>query len=121
MRFKYGGKSRTSSKTDDEELEIGSPSILLRFFGTKNVSMRDGNRPSGYRVIKLATNGGSSYMFQVRPAWPLIISLLISSPYYSLKIFENLFESPTFRCYYLPLKKLKIGNNRKLFDSFQWD
>ena len=37
MQFKYGGKSRTSSKTDDEELEIGSPSILLRFFGTKNV------------------------------------------------------------------------------------
>ena len=62
MRFKYGGKSRTSSKTDDEELEIGSPSILLRFFGTKNVSMRDGNRPFGYRVIKLATNGGSSYV-----------------------------------------------------------
>ena len=118
MRFKYGGKSRTSSKTDDEELEIGSPSILLRFFGTKNVSMRDGNRPFGYRVIKLATNGGSNYMFLIRHAWPLIISLLIYSPYYSLKIFENLFESPTFRCYYLPLKKLKIGNNRKLFDSF---
>ena len=105
MRFKYGGKSRTSSKTDDEELEIGSPSILLRFFGTKNVSMRDGNRPFGYRVIKLATNGASSYMFLVRPAWPLIISLLIYSPYYSLKIFENLFESPTFRCYCLPLKQ----------------
>ena len=55
MCFKYGGKSRTSSKTDDEELEIGSLSILLRFFGTKNVSMRGGNRTFGYRVIKLPT------------------------------------------------------------------
>ena len=88
------------------------------FLAPKNVSMKDGNRSFGYRVIKLAINGCSSYMFLVRPAWPLIISLLISSPYYSLKIFETLFESPKFRCYYLPLKKLKIGNNRKLFDPF---
>ena len=30
MCFKYGGKSRTSLKTDDEELEIGSLSIYER-------------------------------------------------------------------------------------------
>ena len=99
MQFKYGGKSRTSSKTDDEELEIGSPSILLRFFGTKNVSMRDGNRPFGYRVIKLATNGGSNYMFLIRHAWPLIISFLISSPYYSLKIYLKVLNSRVITCH----------------------
>ena len=66
MQFKYGGKSRTSLKTDDEELEIGSRSILLSFFSTKNVSMRDGNRTFSYRVIKLPTNGGSSYMLHGR-------------------------------------------------------
>ena len=99
MQFKYGGKSRTSSKTDDEELEIGSPSILLRFFGTKNVSMRDGNRTFGYRVIKLATNGGSNYMFLMRHAWPLIISFLISSPYYSLKICLKVLNSRVITCH----------------------
>ena len=99
MCFKYGGKSRTSSKTDHEELEIGSPSILLRFFGTKNVSMRDGNRTFGYRVIKLATNGGSNYMFLIPHAWPLIISFLIFSPYYSLKIYLKVLNSSVITCH----------------------
>ena len=99
MRFKYGGKSRTSSKNDDEELEIGSPSILLRFFGIKNVSMRDGNRTFGYWVIKLATNGGGSYMFLICHAWPLIISFLISSPYYSLKIYLKVLNSSVITCH----------------------
>ena len=38
----------------------------------------------------IATNGGSSYMFPVCPAWPLIISVLISAPFYSIKIYLQL-------------------------------
>ena len=38
----------------------------------------------------IATNGGSSYMFPVCPAWPLIISVLISAPFYSLNIYLQL-------------------------------
>ena len=77
--FKNGGKSRTSAKTDDEELEISSPSILRRIFGTKKrfyERRKQTIRLLGHQAT-VATNGGSSYMFLIRP--------LISFPCYSLK------------------------------------
>ena len=87
--FEYGGKTRISSKTDDEELEIGSipQDLMTHYWHQKRFCKRQKQttRLLGHQAT-IATNGGSSYMFLVCPAWPLIISVLISAPYYPLKI-----------------------------------
>ena len=87
--FKYGGKTEISSKTDDEELEIGSTpqDLMTHFWRLKRFYRRQKQttRLLGHQAT-IATNGDSSYMFLVCPARALIISVLISALYYSLKI-----------------------------------
>ena len=94
--FKYGEKTRISSKTDDEELEIGSipQDIMTHFWRQKYFYKRQKQttRLLGHQAT-IAINSGSSYMFLVCPARPLIISVLISAPYYSLKISLKVFNS----------------------------
>lgn len=100
--FKYGGKTWISSKTDDEELKIGSTplpppplqDLMTHFCHHKRFYKRQKQKTRllGHQAT-IATNGGSSYMFLVYPARPLIISVLISAPYYSLKISLKVFNS----------------------------
>ena len=79
-------------------LEIGSiHQDIMTHFWCQNVSgfyrrQKRTTRLLGHQAT-IATHGGSSYMFLVCPAWPLIILVLISAPYYSLKIYLKVFNS----------------------------